>query len=79
MQTTATGLTVHNTLQDKKMVMILCCYRMKCARIGNADTFEKIVFAFASEDSDIRLDELGIMNLSSTGEKRKSIFSLLIK
>ncbi len=53
---------------------------MKCARIGNADTFEKIVFAFASEDSDIRLDELGIMNLSSTtGEKRKSIFSLLIK
>ena len=45
---------------------------MKCARIGNADTFEKIVFAFASEDSDIRLDELGIMNLSSTGEKRKS-------
>ena len=54
-------------------------YRMKCARIGNADTFEKIVFAFASEDSDIRLDELGIMNLSSTGEKRKSIFSLLIK
>ena len=40
---------------------------MKCARIGNADTFEKIVFAFASEDSDIRLDELGIMNLSSTG------------
>lgn len=54
-------------------------YRMKCARIGNADTFEKIVFAFASKDSDIRLDELGIMNLSSTGEKRKSIFSLLIK
>ena len=54
-------------------------YRIKCARIGNADTFEKIVFAFASEDSDIRLDELGIMNLSSTGEKRKSIFSLLIK
>ena len=29
------------------------------------------MFAFASEDSDIRLDELGIMNLSSTGEKRK--------
>lgn len=44
---------------------------MKCARIGNADTFEKIVFAFASEDSDIRLDELGMMNLSNTGEKRK--------
>ena len=46
-------------------------YRMECARIGNADTFEKIVFAFASEDSDIRLDELGMMNLSNTGEKRK--------
>lgn len=78
MQTTATGLTVHNTLQEKNGNDILR-YRMKCARIGNADTFEKIVFAFASEDSDIRLDELGIMNLSSTGEKRKSIFSLLIK
>ena len=51
--------------------MIFFRYRMKCARIGNADTFEKIVFAFASEDSDIRLDELGMMNLSNTGEKRK--------
>ena len=53
MQTTATGLTVHNTLQDKNGNDILR-YRMKCARIGNADTFEKIVLLFASEDSDIR-------------------------
>ena len=68
--------TIHYTIKNGNDILR---YRMKCARIGNADTFEKIVFAFASEDSDIRLDELGIMNLSSTGEKRKSIFSLLIK
>ena len=68
--------TIHYRIKNGNDILR---YRMKCARIGNADTFEKIVFAFASEDSDIRLDELGIMNLSSTGEKRKSIFSLLIK
>ena len=68
--------TIHYRIKNNNDILR---YRMKCARIGNADTFEKIVFAFASEDSDIRLDELGIMNLSSTGEKRKSIFSLLIK
>ena len=33
-------------------------YYMKCARIGNADTFEKIVFAFANEDADVRRNEL---------------------
>ena len=60
--------TIHYRIKNGNDILR---YRMKCARIGNADTFEKIVFAFASEDSDIRLDELGIMNLSSTGEKRK--------
>lgn len=60
--------TVHYRLKNNNDILR---YRMKCARIGNADTFEKIVFAFASEDSDIRLDELGMMNLSNTGEKRK--------
>ena len=60
--------TIHYRIKNNNDILR---YRMKCARIGNADTFEKIVFAFASEDSDIRLDELGIMNLSNTGEKRK--------
>ena len=60
--------TVHYRIKNNNDILR---YRMKCARIGNADTFEKIVFAFASEDSDIRLDELGMMNLSNTGEKRK--------
>lgn len=60
--------TVHYRIKNNNDILR---YRMKCARIGNADTFEKIVFAFASEDSDIRLDELGMMNLRNTGEKRK--------
>ena len=60
--------TIHYRIKNGNDILR---YRMKCARIGNADTFEKIVFAFASEDSDIRLDELGMMNLSNTGEKRK--------
>lgn len=60
--------TIHYRIKNNNNILR---YRMKCARIGNADTFEKIVFAFASEDSDIRLDELGMMNLSNTGEKRK--------
>ena len=60
--------TIHYRIKNNNDILR---YRMKCARIGNADTFEKIVFAFASEDSDIRLDELGMMNLSNTGEKRK--------
>ena len=61
-------VTIHYRIKNGNDILR---YRMKCARIGNADTFEKIVFAFASEDSDIRLDELGMMNLSNTGEKRK--------
>ena len=60
--------TIHYRIKNNNDILR---YRMKCARIGNADTFEKIVFAFASEDLDIRLDELGMMNLSNTGEKRK--------
>ena len=60
--------TIHYRIKNNNDILR---YRMKCARIGIADTFEKIVFAFASEDSDIRLDELGMMNLSNTGEKRK--------
>ena len=60
--------TIHYRIKNNNDILR---YRMKCARIGNADTFEKIVFAFASEDSDIRLDELGMMNLGITGEKRK--------
>lgn len=60
--------TIHYRIKNNNDILR---YRMKCARIGNADTFEKIVFAFANEDSDIRLDELGMMNLSNTGEKRK--------
>lgn len=64
--------TIHYRIKNNNDILR---YRMKCARIGNADTFEKIVFAFASEDSDIRLDELGMMNLSNTGEKRKILIA----
>ena len=33
---------------------IISYYYMKCARIGDADTFKRIVFAFANEDSDVK-------------------------
>lgn len=47
-------------------------YYMKCARIGTAENFRKIVFAFANEDSDVRRNELeALMKSSSAAGKRK--------
>lgn len=47
-------------------------YYMKCARIGDADTFEKIVFAFANEDADVRRNEIERISKSDiTTGKRK--------
>lgn len=33
-------------------------FYMKCVRIGSADDFQRVVFAFANEDADVRLREL---------------------
>lgn len=61
--------TVHYRVKRSNEIAF---YRMKCARIGNADSFRKIIFAFASEDADVRLNELGIMMKSSgaTGKRK---------
>lgn len=45
---------------------------MKCARIGDADDFESIVFAFANEDIDVRRNELSeLLKPGGTASKRK--------
>lgn len=61
--------TVHYRVKRNNEILF---YRMKCARIGDADTFRKIIFAFASEDADVRLNELGNMMKSSgaTGKRK---------
>ena len=61
--------TVHYRVKRNNEILY---YRMKCARIGDADSFQNIVFAFASEDSDVRLNELGLMMKSSgaTGKRK---------
>ena len=51
---------------------ILLYYYMKCARIGDAENFQQIVFAFASEDTDVRRSELEkIVHSDITSGKRK--------
>ncbi len=61
--------TVHYRVKRNNEISF---YRMKCARIGEADSFDKIIFAFASEDADVRLNELGIMMKSAgaTGKRK---------
>lgn len=61
--------TVHYRVKRNNEILF---YRMKCARIGDADSFQKIVFAFGSEDFDVRLNELGLMLKSSgaTGKRK---------
>ena len=47
-------------------------YYMKCARIGDADDFESIVFAFANEDIDVCRNELSeLLKPGGTASKRK--------
>lgn len=65
----AAQFTVHYWVKRYNEILY---YRMKCARIGEADRFQKIIFAFASEDADVRLNELGTMMKSSgaTGKRK---------
>ena len=65
----AAQFTVHYRVKRYNVILY---YRMKCARIGEADRFQKIIFAFASEDADVRLNELGTMMKSSgaTGKRK---------
>ena len=48
-------------------------YYMKCARIGTADDFQKIVYAFANEDSDVRRNELEILMKSSGASGKRKV------
>ena len=50
----------------------LSYFLMKCARIGDAEGFRYIVFAFANEDADVNRNKLAkAMRSSMTAEKRK--------
>lgn len=61
--------TIHYRVKRNNEILF---YRMKCARMGGPDTFQRIIFAFASEDKDVRLNELGIMmKFSGATGKRK--------
>ena len=61
--------TIHYRVKRNNEILF---FRMKCARVGDANSFQKIVFAFASEDSDVRLNELGVMMKTSgaTGKRK---------
>lgn len=62
--------TVHYRVKRNNEILF---FRMKCARIGDADSFQEIVFAFASEDTDVRLNELGLMMKSSGATAKRKI------
>ena len=50
----------------------LSYYYMKCARIGDADTFQRVIFAFANEDADVKQNEIEkIIHADITTGKRK--------
>ena len=47
-------------------------YYVKCARIGESDSFEDVVLAFANEDSDVRHSEMeSILEPGGTASRRK--------
>lgn len=51
---------------------VLSYYYMKCARIGDADTFQRVIFAFANEDADVKQNEIEkIIHADITTGKRK--------
>lgn len=51
---------------------VLSYYYMKCARIGDEDHFQRVVFAFANEDADVQRDEMEkIIHADITTGKRK--------
>ncbi len=51
---------------------LISYYYLKCARVGGAEEFKKIVFAFANEDMDVRRNELtGLMGAGGISAKRK--------
>lgn len=61
-------ITVHYRIRINSEVHY---YYMKCARIGEGDSFENIVIAFANEDTDVRRNEQNRMVVPGTGAKRK--------
>ena len=61
--------TVHYRV---KRDVVLSYYYMKCARIGDADTFQRVIFAFANEDADVKQNEIEkIIHADITTGKRK--------
>lgn len=53
--TRAPQFTVHYRVKRHGVIQY---YYMKCARVGDAENFENVVFAFANEDVDVRRNEL---------------------
>ena len=67
--TRVSQFTVHYRVRRNGEIQF---YYMKCARIGDADDFESIVFAFANEDIDVRRNELSeLLKPGGTASKRK--------
>lgn len=67
--TRVSQFTVHYRVRRNGEIQF---YYMKCARIGEADDFESIVFAFANEDIDVRRNELSeLLKPGGTASKRK--------
>ncbi len=63
------SFTVHYRVKRNGTILY---YYMKCARIGESDSFENIVFAFASEDVDVRRSDLTeLLEPGGTSTKRK--------
>ena len=48
-------------------------FYMKCVRSGSADDFQRVVFAFANEDADVRLSELEKIVKSDIATGRRKI------
>lgn len=67
--TRVSQFTVHYRVRRNGEIQF---YYMKCARIGEADDFESIVFAFANEDIDVRRNGLSeLLKPGGTASKRK--------
>ena len=67
--TTVPQFTVHYRVKRDGKIHY---FYAKCARVGEADSFESMVFAFANEDSDIQTIEMdGLLEPAGTLGRRK--------
>ncbi len=51
----------------------ICHFHLKCARIGDGDNFEEIIYAFASDEEDIKREILQQSIATGTGKQRRKV------